>query len=191
VTALPTNAPTPSGLLQRLAQSPDAQAWDWFVRLYTPFFFSWARRLGLQDADAADLVQEVFALLLRKLPDFRYDPGRSFRGWLRTVLQNKHRELLRRRGPVTQGDWAVQDRADPHGDPFDEGDYRHEVIRRALVLLRPDFEPATWEAFVQTVTRGRPTQEVAAQLGLSLNAVRIARCRVLQRLRHELADMLD
>jgi RNA polymerase sigma-70 factor (ECF subfamily) len=190
VSTPPTSTPTPPSLIERLCQTDDAEAWDWFVRLYTPLLYSWARRTGLHEADAADLVQEVLALLVRKLPEFRHDPDRSFRGWLRTVLRNKHRELLRRRPPPIATAAALDDLADPAGDPFGEDDYRHEIIRRALTLLRPDFEPATWEAFQQTVALDRPTAEVAAELGLSINAVRLARFRVLRRLRQQLEGLL-
>jgi RNA polymerase sigma-70 factor (ECF subfamily) len=191
VSVPPTSTPTSSSLIERLRLPHDAEAWDWFVRVYTPLLYSWARRTGLQPADAADLVQEVLALLVRKLPEFRYDQDGSFRGWLRTVLRNKHREMLRRRQPPAAGHDALDDVADPAGDPFGEEDYRHEIIRRALALLRPDFEPATWEAFQQTVALGRPTAEAAAELGLSVNAVRIARCRVLRRLRQQLEGLLE
>jgi RNA polymerase sigma-70 factor (ECF subfamily) len=186
----PTSTPTSPSLIQRLRQPHDAEAWDWFVRLYTPLLYSWARRSGLQECDAADLVQEVLALLVRKLPEFRYDQDGSFRGWLRTVLRNKHRELLRRRHPSTASSDSLAELPDPAGDPFSEDDYRHELIRRALALLRPEFEPATWEAFQQTVALGRPTAEVAAELGLSVNAVRIARFRVLRRLRMQLDGLM-
>jgi RNA polymerase sigma-70 factor (ECF subfamily) len=190
LSAPPSNPLTPPSLLQRLRQPHDPAAWDWFVRLYTPLLFSWARRSGLQEPDAADLVQEVFTLLLRKLPEFRYEEGGSFRGWLHTVLRNKHRELLRRRDPAAGSADKLDDVAAPADDPLVEEDYRHEVLRRALALLRPDFEPATWAAFHQTVVLGRPTQEVAAELGVSPNAVRIARCRVLRRVRQELEGLL-
>ena len=83
---------TPITLLQRLGRSPSAETWERFVRLYTPLLFYWARRVGLQEHDAADLVQDVLVVLIQKLPEFQYQPGKSFRGWLRTVLQNKWRD---------------------------------------------------------------------------------------------------
>src|SRR3954469_13630687 len=90
---------TPASLLERLRQPEATGAWTRFVELYTPLLFAWAGRLGLQEADAADLVQEVLLALHRTLPAFVYDPHRRFRHWLRTVLVNKHRENLRRRQP--------------------------------------------------------------------------------------------
>ena len=76
---------TSFSLLERLRQPSDSAAWDRFVELYTPLLFYWGRRAGLQSADAADLVQDVFEVLLRKLPEFQYDRQKSFRSWLRTV----------------------------------------------------------------------------------------------------------
>ncbi|HEV3262134.1 MAG TPA: sigma-70 family RNA polymerase sigma factor, partial [Gemmataceae bacterium] len=77
---------TSASLLERLRQPGDQAAWSRFVQLYTPLLYSWARQVRLQHQDAADLVQEVFAVLIRKWPEFSYDPQKSFRSWLRTVM---------------------------------------------------------------------------------------------------------
>src|SRR4051794_1091470 len=87
---------TPPSLLERVRSSTDQEAWNWFVRLYTPLLYRWVRRLGLQGQDADDLIQDVFTLLIRKLPEFRYDPRKRFRNWLYTVTVNRLHE--RRRG---------------------------------------------------------------------------------------------
>ena len=87
---------TSATLLKRLQRPDDQAAWDRFVELYTPLLYYWARRMRLQEADAADLVQEVFALLVQELPRFDYDAQKSFRGWLRTVTLNKWHEKRRR-----------------------------------------------------------------------------------------------
>src|SRR5262245_60040259 len=92
-----TPVDTPASLLERLRRPDDREAWARFVELYTPLLYFWARRTGLQQADAADLVQEVLAVLFRKLLEFTYDKQRSFRNWLRTVTLNKWRETVRRR----------------------------------------------------------------------------------------------
>src|ERR1041385_5236149 len=83
---------TAVSLLERLRQPADSTAWEKLVRLYTPLLLYWARRLGLQETDAADLVQDVLIVLVQKLPEFQYQPGKSFRGWLRPVLLNKWRD---------------------------------------------------------------------------------------------------
>src|SRR5262245_37240779 len=80
---------TSLSLLERLKRPRQKEAWDRFVELYAPFLHDWARRLGAQPQDAADLVQEVFVLLLAKMPSFSYDQSKTFRGWLRTLMRNK------------------------------------------------------------------------------------------------------
>src|SRR5262249_58188030 len=87
---------TSASLLERLRQPAQQESWTLFVKLYTPLIFYWARRTGLKEEDAADLVQDVFTLLVKKMPEFQYAPGKSFRGWLRTVTLNKWRERQRR-----------------------------------------------------------------------------------------------
>src|SRR5215469_10776017 len=83
---------TPASLLDHLRNPADQAAWKRFVQIYTPLMYHWAHRIRLQDQDAADLVQDVFTVLVQKLPEFRYDRQRSFRAWLKTVLLNKWRE---------------------------------------------------------------------------------------------------
>src|SRR5688572_30148894 len=87
---------TSASLLERLRTPDREEAWPRFVRLYTPLLFYWARRAGLPQDDAADLVQDVLVVLVQKLPTFTYEPGKTFRGWLRTVALNKWRERCRR-----------------------------------------------------------------------------------------------
>lgn len=185
---------TPVSLLERLRQpAADEGAWERLVELYTPLLYYWARRMGLQEPDAADLVQDVFALLLRKLPHFAYDRSKSFRGWLRTITIRRWREKQRRAGAARE---VAEDAApEPAGpDPAEElweAEYRHHLVRRALELMRGEFQPATWKACWEMVVAGRSAAEVGAELGLSAGAVRAAKFRVLCRLREELAGMLD
>src|SRR5947207_15381474 len=95
---------TPASLLERLRQPFEPEAWSRFVALYTPLIYSWARRVGLQEPDAADLVQDVFVTLLQVLPTFAYDRRQSFRKWLRTVTLNRWRKDRNRPGPrLVQG----------------------------------------------------------------------------------------
>src|SRR2546423_12975097 len=91
---------TSVSLLERLREPAQQDAWGRFVDLYTPLIYYWARRVGLPPEEAADLVQDVLTLLVQKLPEFQYDPQKSFRGWLRTLTLNKWRGNRRRRRPV-------------------------------------------------------------------------------------------
>jgi RNA polymerase sigma-70 factor (ECF subfamily) len=185
---------TSVSLLQRLRQPHDKAAWARFVKLYTPLLFYWARRAGLQEQDAADLVQDLFLTLVEKLPGFTYDRHKSFRGWLRTVLLNKWRN--RRRQVVPQSLDAAAHSPEAALDPgnmevLEEAEYRRKLVARALELIQRDFQPTTWKAFWECQVEGRPGADVAAKLGISVGAVYVARSRVLNRLREELAGLLD
>jgi RNA polymerase sigma-70 factor (ECF subfamily) len=187
---------TPVSLLVRLTRpaGPAAAAADWdrFVELFTPLLYSWAARLGLPAQDAADLVQDVFLTLVRELPTFRYDPGRSFRAWLRTLLLNRWRDRARRAPPPLPVDPAALDER-PGTDPaagVEDAEYRRYLARQALRLMQRDFQPVTWRACWETKVAGRPAAEVAAELGLTVAAVHAATYRVLRRLRAELDGFL-
>jgi RNA polymerase sigma-70 factor (ECF subfamily) len=183
---------TPASLLERLRQPAPRDAWERFVKLYTPLLFAWAHRAGLRHEDAADLVQDVFATLVEKLPTFSYDGTGSFRAWLRTLLMNRWRNRLRRPAPLPlhEADAAVPAGPDPI-DLFEQAEYRQCLVHRALELMQTDFRPSTWKAFWEHVVVGRPAAEVGRELGLSANSVYVARVRVLTRLREELAGLVD
>jgi RNA polymerase sigma-70 factor (ECF subfamily) len=193
VPLLATMHTTSVSLLERLGQSAQTAAWARFAKLYTPLLYYWSRRLGLRDADAADLVQDVFIVLVQKLPEFRYDPRKSFRSWLRTVVVNKYRENRRRIDPFFEADETdLAALPDPNnGGPFWEVEYRHQVVTRAVELMKADFQPATWKACWEHVVSGRSAADVGAELGISEGAVRVAKFRVLARLREELEGLLD
>jgi RNA polymerase sigma-70 factor (ECF subfamily) len=182
---------TPVSLLERLRRPDEDRAWARFVDLYSPLLFSWARGVGLNEADAADLVQDVFTVLLEKLPTFTYRPSQSFRAWLRAVTLNKYRERRRRRAPVQAADGMLDALPEREGNAFWEAEYRERLASRAMQVMCAEFQPATWQAFWETVVAGRPGAEVAAELGLSVNAVYVAKSRVLRRLRQELAGLMD
>src|SRR5262245_53605682 len=185
---------TSTSLLARLRQPDASEAWRRFVHLYTPLLYYWARSAGLPTHDAADLVQEVLVVLVKKLPEFSYDPGKSFRGWLRTVALNKWRERCRRftTRPDQAGESGLSGVAGD--DPiaaFEEAEYRGQLVRQALEIMQAEFEPATWRACWEVVVSGRTAAEVAAELGVSIDVVYSAKSRVLRRLREELAGLMD
>lgn len=186
----PAEATSPT-LLGRLAAGADGRAWEQFVVLYTPLLTRWSRRLGLSDADTADFVQDVFVVLVQCLPRFRYDARRSFRAWLKTILLNAWRKQVRRAAaaPRTGGDPDHIPDLDPTA-LVDEAEHNDFLVRRALELARAGFEPTTWKACWEFVVAGRPAEAVAAELGLTVNAVYIAKSRVLRHLRTELAGLV-
>ena len=181
---------TTLSLLERLRQPKANEAWQRFVDLYTPLLHFWARRLGLQNDDAADLVQEVFRTLLQKLPTLKLRPSGTFRGWLRVVTRHTWLNLRRRR-VLSQVDSAVLDVVPSSAEAFWEVDFRRYLVKRALDVMQADFHPATWKACWEVVAYGRPAAEVAQELGLTVGAVHAARARVLARLREEMGAMMD
>jgi RNA polymerase sigma-70 factor (ECF subfamily) len=184
---------TPVSLLEKL-RSPDRQrAWERFVYLSTPLLCQWAWRLGLTGPDAEDLVQDVFVVLLQKLPSFEYDPQQRFRAWLWTVTVNKHRERLRRRSDSAQtvGQLVAEPEIPDQIDAVIEADFQHYLVQRALQLMQNEFQSATWRAFWECTVNGRPAVEVATELQIGLDSVYAAKSRVLRRLRAELKELLD
>lgn len=185
---------TSASLLLRMRRPDQREAWVRFVKLYTPLLQFWARRLGLQDADSADLLQDVFATLVEKLPEFRYNQKESFRSWLRTVLLNKWRNRVRQRTPVTlEGDDPAFDGLTVPDDAaiFCEAEYRKHLVARALQLMQAEFPPRMWQACWEHVVVGRAADEVAAELGIAPGTVYVAKARILNRLREELEGLLD
>jgi RNA polymerase sigma-70 factor (ECF subfamily) len=179
---------TSASLLDRLRQPDNAAAWERFVELYSPVLYHWAARSGLAPHDAADLVQEVFVLLLEKLPHLAYDPQRRFRGWLWTVTRNKARERYRRQTTPAGARVPEDELPDPDdGDELAEQEYRQLLVRRALQLMRTDFQEQTWRACWEHIVEGR----TAAELGMTDGALRAAKFRVLSRLRRELAGLWE
>jgi RNA polymerase sigma-70 factor (ECF subfamily) len=180
--------------MSALRNGDDQVAWERFVRIYTPFIYYWARQAGLQPADAADLVQDVFALLVRKLPEFRYDSGKSFRGWLRTVTLNKWRENNRRRVLTYNKAASQQLETLPSNDDVEaswDREYSSQLVRNALGELEPQTDPAVWSMFWQHAVCGRPAADVARALGVRLWQVYGAKARILRQLREYLGDALS
>lgn len=191
----PTTRPS---LLARIgANSPEA--WGEFVDLYAPLVYGFARRRGLQDADAADLTQEVLRAVFAAAGQLRYDPARGvFRAWLHTVTRNKLTDWsrARRRRPVATGDSnanaALAEVASPaEPDPDWDREYERRVFAWAAEQVRPGFREPTWRAFWLTAVEGRTGEEAARELGLTAGAVQVAKCRVLARLKAVTRPLLD
>jgi RNA polymerase sigma-70 factor (ECF subfamily) len=181
---------TPASLLEQLKKPQQQAAWERFAELYTPLLYFWARSQGLAEADAADLVQEVFVLLVTKLPTFRYDRDGSFRAWLRTVTFNKHRELKRKKTPQALDPAFDLAQEDPQR-LLEEKEHRQYLVQQMLQIVKPEFPPSTWQLFEAYVIQSRKPQEIAASQKVSPGTVYAAKCDVLHRLRRELDGLLD
>jgi RNA polymerase sigma-70 factor (ECF subfamily) len=189
---------TRSSLLIRLRNPADERAWSEFVEIYGPLVHRLARRRGLQEADAQDLVQEVFRAVARSIE--RYDPDRdrgSFRGWLFVITRNLVINLMaaRRRQPRGSGDTDVQrvleEHPAPAGDEFAdfEAEHRRRLLAWAAERVRGEFAGAAWQAFWQTAVEGHPPGEVAETLGMTLGTVYQYKSRAVVRIRREIEQL--
>jgi RNA polymerase sigma factor (sigma-70 family) len=183
--------PTRASLLLRLRDPRDAAAWREFVELYAPLVYGYARKQGLQDADAADLSQEVLGAVAGAIGQLEYDPSQgSFRNWLFTVVRHKLTDWQKAQGRRIQGggDTATQQVLEQSPAPGDiqqewEAEWKQRVFTWACEQVRRGVADLTWQAFWRTAVEGQPGKQVAADLALSLPAVYQARCRVLARLK--------
>jgi RNA polymerase sigma-70 factor (ECF subfamily) len=189
--------PTSSSLLARV-RARDEAAWEKLVCLYGPLVYSWCRRAGLQPADAADVGQNVFIAVSKGVDNFRRDrEGDSFRAWLFTIARRKICDHWSARG-AEAGAADVQKRIEElaveessvSAASMPSEDTR-ALYRRAIELVRAEFEPATWQAFWKVTVEDEPPAEVALALGISRNAVYLAKSHVKRRLREEFDALLD
>jgi RNA polymerase sigma-70 factor (ECF subfamily) len=190
---MPVPSPDTSASLLEQARDRRAAAWDRLVVLYTPLLDAWLTAAGLQPADREDLTQRVLEILVRQLPDFRH-AGRAgaFRAWLRGNTVNLLREFWRARPEPEAGSFLEQI-SDPEASLsrlWDEQHDRH-VLHALMEQVRPEFTGATWQAFRRQALDGAAARTVAAELGLSVNAVLIAKSRVVARLRQEARGLVD
>ncbi len=193
--------PTPStraSLLLRLRDSQDHAAWIEFVSIYEPVVYRLLRRHGLQDADAREVMQELFLAVSRSVD--RWDPDRqrgSFRGWLRRVARNLVINWLKQRDrrPQTPGGANLQALLDvlpasdgPETAEFDR-ELRRALFHRAAEKVREEVQATTWQAFWETAIVGTSPADAALKLEMTVGAVRVAKCRVLARLQATVAEM--
>ena len=179
---------TRPSLLLRIRNADDNVAWRTFVDLYGPVIYGYARKKGLTDADAADVVQEVLAQVARSIQSFEYqrEKGR-FRGWLCAVTRSKILRIQQR----SQGEPAAallddEQAASPGEESAWVELFNAEVLAAALNRIRPSFEDETWEVFERVWIHDQPASDVARELSRPIHSVYVAKSRVLSRLKQEI-----
>jgi RNA polymerase sigma-70 factor (ECF subfamily) len=210
---------TPSLLARLQAAAPDEEAWGRLIELFGPVVYGRCRRAGVPGQDVADVGQDVFVEVMRGIAHFRRDrPGDTFRGWLACITQRRIADYWRLRHHAAEGNAAggsaARDRLAEVPEPSGRGEDRattspapetaagaspepadagegDDLRGRALRLIAARFEPRTWQACWLVVMEGRPMEAAAEELGMTANAVRIAKSRVLTCLRDEFAGLLD
>ncbi len=191
---------TSRSLIVRL-QENDLPAWQELVELYSPLIVFWCRKFGLAEQDCGDVTQDVFRSVVSNIKSFqKQNESDTFRGWLRTVTHSKVVDFFRRnqnRVSAIGGSEAHRRLSQtPDDDDFlvrDEDELReeHALFLRAIAQIRDDFTDRTWNAFWEVVINGLNATEAGNKLGMKSGAVRVAKSRVLKRLRLQLGDDLD
>ena len=180
-------------LIVQIRDGANQSAWQEFVKLYGPIIYGFARKRGLQDADAADLMQDVLRSVSSAIQRLDYDRNQgTFRGWLFTITRNKVFNFLsaRRIRPQGSGDsttnrlLAAQPEANDGADAW-EIEYQRRLAAIAMERVKSEFQENTWQAFWLTAVDGVPAADVAKQVGISPGAVYVAKSRVLARLKQE------
>jgi RNA polymerase sigma-70 factor (ECF subfamily) len=184
-------------LLVRLRDRRDECAWKEFVDLYVPVIYGYARRQGLQDADAVDLSQEVISAVASSLCRLEYDPERgSFRGWLFTLVRRKLSNFRRDRKHRPCGDSAARQLLEQYAVPSEleaawEAEWEQRLFAWACAQARRTVTDTTWQAFWRTAIDGHNGKRVAAELGLTVAAVYLARSRVVARLKELIGSVAE
>jgi RNA polymerase sigma-70 factor, ECF subfamily len=193
-------AGTSATLLERLRDRSDSVAWQRLIDLYSPLIQAWLHHHGVSAGDAEDMTQDVLAVVVREVSRFRHN-GRTgaFRSWLRTITVNCLRQSLRSRRPRVAAvgsleiATALDQLEDPASDLSRHWDQEHDryILERLMELIGPEFEATTWRAFRRQVIDGAPARVVAGEMGMTVNAVLIAKSRVLSHLRREADGLVD
>ncbi|TWU11066.1 RNA polymerase sigma factor [Allorhodopirellula heiligendammensis] len=194
----PPEHPTLSTFCLDGVQQLDPRQWSRLVETFGPIVYRWCRVAGVPESEAADLVQNVFVSVARKIPAFeRQKDAGSFRSWLATITRNQVRDFFRQasRRADAQGGTAAQrwmlDQVDHLGDSIDGGSISAPLLKSILETVRAEFEDVTWQAFWLTTIENQQPSLVAERTGLSLVSVYQAKSRVLKRLRAAASQWLE
>lgn len=188
---------TSHSLLEQLREGPEGIAWQRWHGIYEPLIHGWLRRHRLIVSDRDDVLQNVMTVVVRRLPQFQHN-GRTgaFRHWLKNITINCLRDYwkgLRTHPHQAAATGLLDEWADDQSTVSQNWDLEHDrhLVSKLLVMLEPEFTPETWKAFQKVVIEGQAATAVAGELNLTVNAVYIAKSRVLTRLRHEAAGLVD
>ena len=190
---------TSISLLQRLGDAPGADDWRRLVDDYVPMIKRWLRQNGAADSDADDIVQEVMTVLVNRVGEFQRQRTGSFRRWVRTITVNCMRDHLRKRKrspqPTGGSDMmqilsALEDDQSQLTQRWEQEHGRH-LLEILLKRVRREFRDQTWQAFSMAAIEGVPTESIAEKLGITVNAVFVAKSKVLRRIREEGAGLLE
>lgn len=189
---------TRASLLAEVRSPENREGWEDFVITYRPVVYRMARRRGMQDADAQDLVQNVLVRVSAAIPRYQQQPGTKFRHWLRRVARNailtalsQSREDAGTGGSAAMDVLAEQPEVNPETDRELQSECQREQFLRASAVVRSDVNSETWQAFELTVIQDMSCEDAAEAIGRSVGTVYAARSRIMKRLREQLARMQE
>lgn len=185
---------TRASLLLRLRNPADQPAWREFDSIYRPMLGRMVRKAGLHDADAEDVVQHCMASIHQHIQGFEYDPSKGkFKSWLRTLVNNRIRNLRRARAHVAAetGDFERPQEREPLPEQVFEDLWLQEHLRFALSQIREEVEPTTFEAYQRYVVNGERVNEVCERLGMNANQLYAIKFRVTRILQQKVAELVD
>jgi len=191
---------TSLSLLDSLKLQADGEAWERFVALYAPLIRGWLRRLGAAPSDLEDVVQEVLIVVFRRMPEFtKTSQTGALRSWLRTITAHCVRDFWKKKnkhgGAIGGSDFlnVVAQLEDPNSGLSTAWNRAHDrhVLQFLLEEIRPTVSETNWQAFSRFALEGQSADDVAQELGISTNAVFIAKSRVLSRLRQRGQGLID
>ena len=181
-------------LLLKLRDATDQQSWSEFVEMYAPLVCTFLSKRGVQDADAADLTQEVMVSVAKSIQTFEYERNKgTFRAWLLTVVHNRLRNFRRKKGVAACGEGGTKAYDMLLEQPANKGEdtaawnqaYQTHLFQFAADQVRADFQESTWAAFWRTCVEGESAKDVAVDLGISAPAVYMAKRRVVARIKEQ------
>jgi RNA polymerase sigma-70 factor (ECF subfamily) len=188
---------TRATLLIKLKDGNDP-AWQEFAEIYSPLIHGVARKAGLSDAEAKDVVQETLVAVLKHMPAFNYDPAvGTFKAWLLTQARWRIVDQFRKRGPIVphhaaEGDTArtatierIADENSPGLDAFWEADWEKTVLAAAMARVKRSLDPQKFQIFDFYVNREWPPEKVAQTFNVAVNQVYLVKNRVTELLRAE------
>jgi RNA polymerase sigma-70 factor (ECF subfamily) len=185
-------------LIARVKDPKDEASWGEFLRIYQPVVYRMARRRGLQDADAQDVVQQVFVSISRSIDGWTPGDGRPpFRAWLNTIARNAiTKALTRRPKDAPTGSTSVVEVLHAQRDPSDTSEEirleaRLELVRWAIEQIRHTFTEQTWDMFMRTVIGDEAVAVVSQSTRRSVGAIYVARHRVLARLKDKISELSE
>jgi RNA polymerase sigma-70 factor (ECF subfamily) len=179
--------------LLRIQNRADATAWREFDAIYRPLLHRYAKARGLDDAEAEDVTQHCMAAISAHIGSFEYDPAKGrFKGWLRTLVNNRVRNLIRdRRERIAESkDFKrVQVRELAPDEVFDRL-WRKAHLKHCLELVRAEVESSTFRAFQYYAVQEWPLERVCQELGMTANQVYKIKWRVTQKLAEKMKELL-